>query len=352
MGCSDYFRGGNRIPWYVAGMSIFATMLSSITFIAVPTQTYLADWRYYPMVICIFAIAPIAIYYYLPFFCRLGITSAYEYLEKRFNLGVRLFGSAAFVVFMVCRVAVVTLLPAIALNAVTGVSIDACILICGVLTMVYCSLGGLEAVIWSDFIQGLVMLVGIAAIIWAILASKGGLAAALDGLARVPGPAMLPGGEPTPGIFTSFLGPDPLNLLFVVILTSLGTWGLPQMVQKFYAIKNEGSIKKGTIISTLFAFVVAGGCYFLGGFGRLFSDVLKVGPNGVPAGGFDAIIPKMLEGLSPMLIALVVVLVLSASMSTLSSLVITQRHSFLWLSSIPLCKCTKSSLSIHLLVDM
>ena len=180
----------------------------------------------------------------------------------------------------------------------------------------------------NDFIQGLVMLVGIAAVIWAILASKGGLIAALDGLARIPGPAMLPGGEPTPGIFTSFLGPDPLNLLFVVILTSLGTWGLPQMVQKFYAIKNEGSIKKGTIISTLFAFVVAGGCYFLGGFGRLFSNVLNVGPNGVPAGGFDAIIPKMLEGLSPMLIALVVVLVLSASMSTLSSLVITSSSTF------------------------
>lgn len=94
------------------------------------------------------------------------------------------------------------------------------------------------------------------------------------------------------------------------------------MVQKFYAIKNEESIKKGTIISTLFAFVVAGGCYFLGGFGRLFSDILNVGPKGVPAGGFDAIIPAMLSTLSPVLIALVVILVLSASMSTLSSLVI------------------------------
>ena len=113
-----------------------------------------------------------------------------------------------------------------------------------------------------------------------------------------------------------------------MILTSLGTWGLPQMVQKFYAITDEGAIKKGTVISTLFAFVVAGGCYFLGGFGRLFTDVLNVGPNGVPAGGFDTIIPKMLEGLSPLLLALVVVLVLSASMSTLSSLVMTSSSTF------------------------
>ena len=95
------------------------------------------------------------------------------------------------------------------------------------------------------------------------------------------------------------------------------------MVQKFYAIKDAEAIERGTVISTVFALVVAGGCYVLGGFGRLFADVLNVGPNGVPAGGFDAIIPKMLEGLSPALIALVVILVLSASMSTLSSLVMT-----------------------------
>ena len=171
---NDYFRGGNRIPWYVAGMSIFATMLSSITFIAIPTQAYLQDWRYFVMAFFIIGMAPVAIYYYLPFFCRLGITSAYEYLEKRFNLGVRLFGSAAFIVFMVCRVAVVTLLPAIALNAVTGISIDACILICGVLTMIYCSLGGLEAVIWSDFVQGIVLMGGAVSVLVLLIMKTGG----------------------------------------------------------------------------------------------------------------------------------------------------------------------------------
>ncbi len=171
---NDYFRGGNRIPWYVAGMSIFATMLSSITFIAIPTQAYLQDWRYFVMAFFIIGMAPVAIYYYLPFFCRLGITSAYEYLEKRFNLGVRLFGSAAFIVFMVCRVAVVTLLPAIALNAVTGVSIDACILICGILTMIYCSLGGLEAVIWSDFVQGIVLMGGAVSVLVILIMKTGG----------------------------------------------------------------------------------------------------------------------------------------------------------------------------------
>ena len=188
-----------------------------------------------------------------------------------------------------------------------------CILLMAVLTAVYVIAGGYMATAINDFIQGIIMLVGIVTVIAAVLKSKGGFMAALDNLARVTDESV----TSTPGIFASFFGPDPLNLLFVVLLTSLGTWGLPQMVQKFYAIKNEQSIKKGTIISTLFALVVAGGSYFLGGFGRLFSDQVDVAAN-----GFDSIIPTMLSGLSPMLIALVVILVLSASMSTLSSLVI------------------------------
>ena len=210
--------------------------------------------------------------------------------------------------------------------AFPGFSYSWCIVAMAALTAVYVIAGGYLATAISDFIPGVVMLFGISAIICAVLGSRGGLASAMDGLARVEGPALVPGAGGTPGIFTSFLGPDPLNLLFVVLLTSLGTWGLPQMVQKFYAIRNEGAIKKGTLISTLFAFVVAGGCYFLGGFGRLFAGEIGVSAAGVPVGGFDAVVPKMLEtaiAKDGFLMALVVVLVLSASMSTLSSLVIT-----------------------------
>ncbi|MDO5349875.1 MAG: sodium:solute symporter [Lachnospiraceae bacterium] len=194
-----------------------------------------------------------------------------------------------------------------------NIDYSVCIVLMAALTAVYVIAGGYMATAINDFIQGIIMLFGIVTIIAAVISSKGGFMAALDGLAQITDESV----STTPGIFASFFGPDPLNLLFVVILTSLGTWGLPQMVQKFYAIKNEESIKKGTIISTIFALVVAGGCYFLGGFGRLFSDIVDVA-----ADGYDSIIPAMLSGLSPMLIALVVILVLSASMSTLSSLVI------------------------------
>lgn len=188
-----------------------------------------------------------------------------------------------------------------------------CIMIMAVLTGIYVIAGGYMATAINDFIQGIIMLVGIVAVVAAVINGKGGMAAALDGLARVTDETV----STTPGIFASFFGPEPMNLMFVVILTSLGTWGLPQMVQKFYAIRDEESIKKGTFISTVFALIVAGGCYFLGGFGRLFSDQIDIA-----TGGYDSIIPTMLENLSPALLALTVILVLSASMSTLSSLVI------------------------------
>ena len=188
-----------------------------------------------------------------------------------------------------------------------------CVIVMAILTGIYVIAGGYMATAINDFIQGIIMLVGIVAVIVAVLNNQGGLMEALNGLGQVTDPSV----SGTPGVFNSFLGPDPLNLLGVVLLTSLGTWGLPQMVQKFYVIKSEKAINKGMIISTIFALVVAGGCYFLGGFGRLFSDKVDIA-----SGGYDAIIPTMLSELSPILIAVVVVLVLSASMSTLSSLVL------------------------------
>ena len=189
-----------------------------------------------------------------------------------------------------------------------------CVIVMAVLTGIYVIAGGYMATAINDFIQGIIMIVGIIAVIAAVLNSQGGFMAALEGLAQVSDPTV----SDVPGVFASFFGPDPLNLLGVVILTSLGTWGLPQMTQKFYAIKSEKAIDTGTVISTLFAAVVAGGCYFLGGFGRLFGDQVDIAAN-----GYDSIVPTMLSGLPDLLLAVVVILVLSASMSTLSSLVLT-----------------------------
>ena len=189
-----------------------------------------------------------------------------------------------------------------------------CVIIMSILTAVYVILGGYKATAMNDFIQGIIMLFGIVAVIWAVLANNGGLTTAVERLAEIPADNT---GET--GVFASWFGPDPWGLLGVVILTSLGTMGLPQMVGKFYSITDESAIKRGTVISTIFAFIVAGGCYFLGGFGRLYDPV--IGANGKIA--FDSIVPAMLITLPDVLIALVVLLVLSASMSTLASLVLT-----------------------------
>ena len=194
-----------------------------------------------------------------------------------------------------------------------GIPYEYCVIIMAALTAIYVILGGYKATAMNDFIQGIIMLFGIVAVIIAVLASQGGLSEAVRKLAQ------MPGDDGQTGVFASWFGPDPLGLLGVVILTSLGTMGLPQMVGKFYSITDERAIRRGTIISTVFAFVVAGGCYFLGGFGRLYDPVIA--ENGKIA--FDSIVPAMLVQLSPALIALVVLLVLSASMSTLASLVLT-----------------------------
>ena len=195
-----------------------------------------------------------------------------------------------------------------------------CVIVMAVLTGIYVIAGGYMATAINDFIQGIIMLVGIVTVIAAVLNGQGGFLHALQTMAQIPSDVPLTMGQP--GAFTSFFGPDPMNLLGVVILTSLGTWGLPQMIGKFYAIKDEKSIHTGTVISTFFAIVVAGGSYFLGGFGRLF-DNPSIYNKETGSVIFDSIIPYMLSTLPDILIGTVVVLVLSASMSTLSSLVLT-----------------------------
>ena len=236
-----------------------------------------------------------------------------QFFERRFKSpALKIAASAIIFIFLIPYTASLYN----GLSRLFGMAFDidysVCVIAMAILTAIYVIAGGYMATAINDFIQGIIMIVGIVAVIAAVLNSQGGFMEALNKLGQVSDPAV----SQTPGIFASFFGHDPLNLLGVVLLTSLGTWGLPQMVQKFYAIKSEQAINKGMIISTIFAAIVAGGCYFLGGFGRLFEV-------DVATQGFDAVIPTMLSGLSPFLIAVVVVLVLSASMSTLSSLVLT-----------------------------
>lgn len=245
---------------------------------------------------------------------HLGSKTMPDFFEKRYDSkNLKIAASVIVFIFLIPYTASLYNGLSSLFNNVFAVPYWAVVVIMAVLTGVYVIFGGYMATAINDFIQGIIMLVGIIIVIAAVLAQNGGFTEAVKTLGSTQGSE-----------YISMFGPNPVFLFFVVMLTSLGTWGLPQMVGKFYSIKDEGSIKKGTIISTIFAIIVAGGCYFLGGFGKLYEKEMLAG--GYINDGkvmFDKVIPTMLSELAPVIIALIVVLVLSASMSTLSSLVLT-----------------------------
>lgn len=156
----QFFLGGRRIPWWAAGLSLLAAQVSSIGFMAVPAKSFATDWAYFTGVATWFLVVPIVTAVYIPFFRRLNVTSAYEYLEARFNLPTRLFGSAAYSLLQLGRMAVVLYLPALALAAVTGLNQYMCIVVMGVLCTLYTAAGGIEAVVWTEVVQAVIMLGG------------------------------------------------------------------------------------------------------------------------------------------------------------------------------------------------
>ncbi len=210
----DFFRGGQQMQWWAAGCSIFATMLSAITFMSIPAKAFAQNWVYLVGNLTIVAVAPVAVYLALPFFRRIDATSAYEYLELRFSRAVRLLASGLFTLYHVFRMAIVMSLAALALAVVTPLSPLQSVLMMGLLSILYCSLGGVEAVIWTDTIQTVVLLGGAMLCLALMLAgAEGGLAGGLSAAAAA-------------GKFDAFnlhLDPTTAHLaLWVVVLGGLG----------------------------------------------------------------------------------------------------------------------------------
>ena len=176
-----YFKAGGRLPWWVVSLSIYATMFSSITFMSVPAMAFSGDMTYFVISFGIPILALVTVKWYLPFFRRLNLTSAYEYLEVRFNLPCRLFASAAFILFMIARTAIVAYLPSLAICAVAGIDINLAIVVVTAVTILYCTVGGVEAVIWSDFVQSMILIASTALIlVWLIAGTDGGLSGFLS----------------------------------------------------------------------------------------------------------------------------------------------------------------------------
>jgi len=308
----DFFLAGRRIPWWAAGLSIYATQLSAITFLATPALAFATNWLVAPVGLAIFVSAPFVVRYYLPFFRRLHITSAYEYLEKRFGISVRLFGSASFIVFQLARMGIVLYLPALALSAITGMSVYLCVGLMGVLAIFYTTLGGMEAVVWTDVIQSVVLLGGVVLGIIIIVTSDGGVGAAVE----------------------SAMESGKLKMLdFRMNLTDITTWAVliggvflqfgpyttdQAVIQRYLTTRDEKAAAKGIWMNawmslpSIFLFFIVGTALFV--YFKLNPDLLHVGME------TDRVFPVfMVEGLPNGISGLIVAGVFAASMSTLDS---------------------------------
>ena len=332
---NDFVLGGRNVGPWISAFSYGATYLSAVVFVGYAGQF---GWRFGLSAVWIGVgnalIGSLAAWLILGRRTRimtnhLKSSTMPSFFGSRYSSKALKIG-AAFIVFIFLIPYTASLYNGLSrlIEMSFGIPFEYCIIAIGVLTAIFVVAGGYIATAVNDFIQGAIQLIGIIAIVVLALNSKGGLFSAIESMSALSDSAA----GVSAGGFTSIFGPDPVSLIGVLILTSFGTWGLPQMVARYYSIKSEKMIKKGAVVSTFFALFVAGGCYLLGSFGRLWAgadslvkdaagNLIKVGD--LSPMKFDEIIPAVLSGMGEVMIGVVVVLVFAASISTLSSLVMT-----------------------------
>jgi SSS family solute:Na+ symporter len=310
----DYFKGGERIPWWAAGLSIFGTALSAITFMAIPAKTYSDDWSYFMLNMTIFMVAPLIVWLFIPFYRRLNITTAYEYLELRFNPVVRIMGTLSFILFQVGRMGVVMFLPSIALNVATGMDIFLCIALMGIISVIYTMMGGIEAVIWTDVVQVIVLLGGaLLSILIIVLTLDGGFAAIME----------VASDENKFNVFDlswSLKQPTVWVMLLGGIFANITTYGTDQtMVQRYLTTKSVKEAKNSVwtnaflTIPATFIFFFMGTALFV--FYKVFPGELDPAFH-----NNDAIFPWFIASQLPAGISgLLIAGIFAAAMSSLSS---------------------------------
>lgn len=310
----DYFRGGGRIPWFVVGLSIFGTALSAITFMAIPAKAYATDWSYLLFNAGIVLCVPVIVLLFIPFYRRLNVTTAYEYLEARFNAVVRILCSIAFILFQIGRMGVVLLLPSIALNVVTGFDIFLCIALMGLLSLAYTLMGGIEAVAWTEALQVVVLLgAAVAVLVTVALQLPEGVGASL---AAASGAGKFDLGS----LAFDLRQPTMWTVLIATLFTNITTYGTDQtIVQRYLTTSTEREARKGvyvnaalTIPATILFFLVGTALW---AFYRHFPEQLSMSVT-----DSDAILPWYMSTQLPAgLLGLVIAGLFAAAMSTLSS---------------------------------
>lgn len=309
-----FFKGGGKIPWWAAGISIFATALSAITFLSIPAKAYAADWGMFMFNMAIPLIVPLITIFYLPLIRKLKVASIYQYLEERFSSSARFLASAFFCLFMFARIAVILFLPSLALNAVTGINIYLCIVLMGIVTIIYSTLGGIEAVVWGDVIQGFLLVGGaVLALVWIIHDVDGGFRGMMD----------IAVDNSKFKVFDFSL--DWTRPVFWVAITGgvanqLLTYTSDQsVVQKYLTVKDERGTKRSIVLNGLLVIPIT---FLFFGIGTALFAFFKTHPAMLDPGmsNTDSIFPHyimccMPKGLAGLLIAAV----FAAAMSTLSS---------------------------------
>lgn len=313
----DFFLASGRVPWWAAGLSIFATMLSAITYLSIPARTYGTNWTWLILNMGIPVIAIIVAYLYLPFFRQVRAASAYDYLEQRFHVSLRIFGSLAFMLFQLGRMGIVVLLPALALAAVTGINVYVCIIVMGVLSTLYTVLGGIEAVIWTDVVQTLVLIGGaFAALAIIVMNVDGGLSGVIEMAAS----------EDKFAIVNEFHFHDlswAKDGILVILLGAIFSNLLPYtsdqaVLQRYLTVSNESEARRAIFINGFMAIPASLLFLFVGS--ALWTFYRTHATSMVPLEKPDQVFPWFISQEMPAgLAGLVIAGVFAAAMSSLDS---------------------------------
>ncbi len=310
----DYFKGGGRVPSWAAGVSIFGTVLSPITFLAIPSKTYSTDWSYFMFNMTIFIVAPIIILLFIPFFRKLNIVTAYEYLEKRFDVIIRVIGSVCFIIFQVGRMGVILFLPSIVLNLVMDIDIFFCIFLMGLISLIYTLMGGIEAVIWTDVMQVIVLSSGVIISLVMIISSVEG------GFSTIFKNAIIENKFNLFDLTLSLKEPTLWVMLIGGFFTNIATYGTDHtIVQRYLVTKDINEANKSVWINAILSIPASVIFFFVG---TALFVYFKNFPNELSPDFIlnDAIFPwyiitQLPNGFSGLMIAAI----FAAAMSSLSS---------------------------------
>ncbi len=309
----DFFLGGQKIPWWAAGLSIFGSKLSALTFIAIPAKAYATDWVYILNNLMIIAVVPIVTSFYLPYFRKLRITSVYEYLQVRFDAKVKLLGSLTFVIFQLSRLGVVIYLPALVLSTVTGTNIFLCIGLTTLVTTAYSVFGGIEAVVWTEVMQVFVLLGGALVSFFFMAANTDG------GLGAFFSEASQAGKFKVADLGWSMSQPVLWVIVVGAFLTNLVTYTSDQVVvQRYLTTATEGEARRSIWTNAL---MVIPATFIFFGVGTALWFFYRHHPADLnPHGRTDDVFPWFISQQLPAgLSGLVIAGLFAATMSTISS---------------------------------